>query len=395
MTVPAPRAVRRSARRALPLLLVAALLAPVGVLFQQTWRLTDDDRSLAARERLGVEYLRALAPVTDALVDAQSAAVAGRPTSAAALAGVVEDAATVDARIGAELRSQERWAGLRAKLEALRDRAPADPEAAFTAYGEVTDLLLDLHRKVRESSGLVRDPEPDTAYLQDAAGQALPEAMVAAGRLADLATLAARRPDADRTRTLAELAALRTGALSPAGDLVDDLRAAVDSSESTNLGGTVLTPLDTYQRAVEVLAAASAPSRTGPVDPAPIAGARLTAHSAAEQLQPVILAQLDALLADRIDGLDRERWLAIGAAALGVLLLAVLGGLLLAAARRARRVAAAARRAREADAPPDSPTWPPGAGPAGIPPGEPRPLQPAGRAGDPQTARWGPVDAAR
>ena len=64
----------------------------------------------------------------------------------------------MDARIGDELLSQERWAGLRAKLEALRGRSPADPEAAYTAYGEATDLLLALHRKVRESSGLVRDP---------------------------------------------------------------------------------------------------------------------------------------------------------------------------------------------------------------------------------------------
>src|SRR5690606_25279268 len=112
-----------------------------------------------------------------------------------------------------------------------------------------------------------------------------PEAMVAAGRLTDLATLAAGRPSAEQPRTVADLAALRVAALTPAGALVDDLRAAVDNSESTDLGGTVLTPLDTYQRAVEALAAASAPSRTGVADPGPLAGARLNAHAAAEQLQ--------------------------------------------------------------------------------------------------------------
>ncbi|MEU8299330.1 hypothetical protein AB0C04_18875 [Micromonospora sp. NPDC048909] len=395
MTVPAPRARRRSAGRVLPLLLVVALLAPMSVLFQQTWRLTDDDRSLAVRERLGIEYLQALGPVTAALVDAQSAAVAGRPASGAALTGAVERAATVDARIGPELRSQERWAGLRAKLEALRDRSPTDPEAAFAAYGEVTDLLLDLHRKVRESSGLVRDPEADSFFLQDAAGRELPAAMVAAGRLADLATLATRRDADDRSRTLAELAALRVGALAPAGELVDDLRAAVDSSESTDLGGTVLTPLDTYQRAVEALAAASGPTSTGVIDPAPVAGARLNAHAAAEQLQPVILAELDALLTDRVDGMDRDRWLLIGAAGLAVLLLAVLAGVLLAAARRARRRAVEARRARLADVEPAGPPWPPRPGPGGPPSEEPWPAQVTGQGGDPEAARRGPVDAAR
>ncbi|MEV5692122.1 hypothetical protein [Micromonospora globbae] len=381
MTVPASRVRPRPAGRVLPLLLVVALLAPLGVLFQQAWRLTDDDRSLAERERLGVEYLRALAPVTDALVQAQSAAVAGRPASGAALTDAVAEAAAVDARIGRDLRSQERWAGVRAKLEALGGRAPTDPEAAFTAYAEVTDLLLDLHRKVRESSGLVRDPESDSFYLQDAAGRQLPEAMVAAGRLTDLATLAAGRPSAERPRTVADLAALRVAALTPAGALVDDLRAAVDNSESTDLGGTVLTPLDTYQRAVEALAAASAPSRTGVADPGPLAGARLNAHAAAEQLQPVILAELDALLAARVDRLERDRRLTAAGGALGVLLLLTLGGVLAAAGRRR------ARAVRPEPAAPENGAWPVAS--------EPRPLQPAGRGGDPEAARWGPADAAR
>ena len=160
----------------------------------------------------------------------------------------------MDARIGVELRSQERWAGLRAKLEALRDRSPADAEAAYTAYGEVTDLLLALHRKVRESSGLGRDPGADSFFLQDSVGAELPEAMVAAGRLADLGALASRRPAAERVRTLMELTGLRVAALAPASDVVDNLRAAVDSSESTDLGANVLTPLDAYQRSVEALA---------------------------------------------------------------------------------------------------------------------------------------------
>ncbi|MFG2103198.1 hypothetical protein ACGFJ5_21640 [Micromonospora echinaurantiaca] len=396
MTVPAPRARRRPSApaRLLPPLLVVALLAPVALLFSLTWRHTDDDRALAARERLGVTYLSALAPVTDALVDAQSAAVAGRPVPGEPLTRAVEAAATVDTRIGSELRSQERWAGLRAKLEALRDRPPAEPEAAFAAYSEVTDLLLDLYRKVRESSGLVRDPGSDSFFLQDGAGQELPEAVVATGRLADLTALAARRPAADRLRTATDLAALRVAALTPADDLVTDLRAAVDNTESTDLGTNVLTPLDTYQRAVEALAAASNPAaRTGVVDPTQVAAARLNAQAAATQLQPVILAELDALLAERVDALDQDRRLALGAVGLAVLLLATLGGVLLAAARRARRRAAEMRRARaEAGAAPESDPWRP---PAGSRPDEPRPLQPVGPAGDPVAGQWGSVDAAR
>ncbi|RZU71950.1 hypothetical protein EV384_0284 [Micromonospora kangleipakensis] len=390
MTVPAPRVRRRPSvpGRVLPLLLVAALLAPVGLLFAQTHRLTGDDRDLATRERLGVQYLRALGPVTDALVDAQTAAVTGRPVSRDALTAAVEQATSVDSAVGDELRSHERWSGLRAKLEALPDRGLTDPTAAFAAYGEVTDLLLDLHRKIRDSSGLIRDPQSDSFFLQDGIGRDLPEAMVAAGRLADLTALAAQRPAAERPQTLAELAALRVAALAPATDLVADLRAAVDNSESTDLGANVLTPLDTYQRSVEALAALSAPTGkagSGPTDPAQVAAARLNAQAAAKQLQPVILDQLDALLKERIDRLDRDRLLAVAAAALAGLLVVVLIGVLIGAYLRARWRAADERRARD-----DS-----GALPAWQPPAEPRQLQPvgSGRPGEPE--RWGPFDAAR
>ncbi|WP_410814536.1 hypothetical protein [Micromonospora sp. 067-2] len=392
MTVPAPRARRRPSMvgRLLPLLLIAALLAPVGLLLAQTWQQTGDDRNLATRERLGVQYLRALAPVTDALVNAQSAAVSGRPASSEALTRAVEEAAAVDARIGAELRSQERWAGLRAKLEALRDRSPTDPESAYAAYTEVSDLLLALHRKVRDSSGLVRDPGPDSFFLQDSAGQDLPQAVVAAGRLADMATLAPRRPAAEQARSLLELAGLRVAALAPASDLVDDLRAAVDSSESTDLGASVLTPLDTYQRSVEALAAYSAPARgTGTIDPGQLAATRLNAQAASKQLQPVILSELDALLAERIDELDRDRWWAVGAATAAVLLLGWIGVLLLAAARRARRRATVVATPPSPDPQPAGEAWQPSAGRHG----EHRPLEPVGAA--PESHQWGPFDVAR
>jgi hypothetical protein len=392
MTVPAPRARRRPSTlgRLLPLLLIGALLAPLGLLVTSTWRQITDDRDMAARERLGVQYLGALAAVTDALVEAQSAAVDGRPDARDALNRAVDDAAAVDARIGGELLSQKRWAGVRAKLEALRGRTAADPEAAYTAYVEVSDLLLALHRKVRESSGLVRDPEADSFFLQDSVGQELPEAMVAAGRLRDLGTLVARRPAAEQPRGLLELTGLRVAALGPATDLVDNLRSAVDGSESTDLGANVLTPLDTYQRSVEALAAYSAPGKeTGVVDPVQLSAAALNAHRSARQLQPVILTELDALLAERIDRLDRDRWVTAAAGVVAVLLLGWLAALLIAAARRARRRATlAATHAESPDTPLPRDPWQP-------PSDEPAALQPVGAARAPETAQWGAFDAAR
>ncbi|WP_262282815.1 hypothetical protein [Micromonospora sp. MA102] len=391
MTVPAPRTRRRPSvpGRTVPLLLVLALLAPLGLLFAQTDGHTGDDHDLAARERLGVRYLRALGPVTDALIDAQTTAVAGRPVSRAALTAAVEQAAEVDGAVGDKLRTRERWAGVRAKLEALPERGLADREAALQAYGEVADLLLALHRKVREASGLVRDPRSDSFFVQDAVGADLPAAMVAAGRLADVATLAPDRSAADRPKTVAELAELRVAALGPATDLVDDLRAAVGSSESTDLGPTVLTPLDTYQRSVEALAAFSAPAGAAGPDPVQLGAARRGAQSAATQLRQVILDQLDALLVERLDRLDRDRWLARGALAAAGVLLAVLAGVLLSALRRARRRAAEADREPAEAGPPPVTLHPDPPAFAGN--GELLPV--GGGRGD--SERWRPFDAAR
>uniref|UniRef100_UPI00157E0563 hypothetical protein n=1 Tax=Micromonospora chalcea TaxID=1874 RepID=UPI00157E0563 len=339
MTVPAPRVRRRPAvpGRTLPLLLVLALLVPLGFIFAQAESSAADDHDLASRERLGVRYLRALGPITDALVEAQAIAVAEGAVSRGALTAAIEGVAEVDNAVGDELRTHERWAGLRAKLESLPDRGLGDPEAAFRAYGEASDLLLALYRKVRESSGLIRDPRSDSFFLQDGIGGDLPTATVLAGRLVDLARLAAKRPAAERARTGAELAELRVAALGPATDLVADLRSAVDSSESTDLGANVLTPLDTYQRSLETFSAYSAPGggRTAPgTDQLTQAG--ITAQNAAKQLRTVILDQLDALLKERLDAIDRDRLLGRAAAGIAVALLAGIAALHLAALRRAR-----------------------------------------------------------
>ncbi|MEV6709304.1 hypothetical protein [Micromonospora wenchangensis] len=394
MTVPASR-VRRRPRtpgRLLPLLLATALLLPVAFLVVQGYRLVDTDRELAERERLGVEYLRALGPVTEALVDAQTAAVAGRPVPRDALDRAVEEAAAVDARVGGELRSTERWAGLRAKLEGLPSRSLTDPETAFTAYGEVTDLLLALHGKIRETSGLIRDPGSDSYFLQDGVGEEMPEATVAAGRLVDLAVLAQRRPAADQARTVGELATLRFAALQPAGDLVNDLQTVVDTSESADIGADVLTPFDKYQRAVEALGALSQPrGRTQELDVAKLAAARTQAQTAARELQPVLLDEIDRLLRQRIDQLDRDALLILAAGGVAGLLLVALGASGWLTRRRGDRPTGRDTPAVEpADATGPAP-WDPPTPPGRLPTGPV--LQPAGLGTEPD--RWRPFDAAR
>jgi len=320
-------------------LLVFALLIPVGVLFGQAWQGQSDRLSFAAKERHGIEYLTTLGQVTTALTDAQSAAVAGRAVDRAAVARAVDATTSVDNRLGEDLRTSERWSGLRVKIEALSSVPPGDKTRVYEAYGEATDLLLALYGKVRENSQLIRDPDADTYFLQDGAAEELPESVVAAGKFADLVALAAARPAAERTSAIADLTVAQGSVLDPAADLADDLQSAVDSSESRTLGGSLLSRLDRFRRSMEGLAA-SAGTLDGqsPLPPADrVNTARIEVQTAASELSNAILAELDVLIADRQSGIGTGRILSVVALAVTVLGCAVPTLLALRKRRRRRR----------------------------------------------------------
>jgi hypothetical protein len=305
-------------------LLALALLVPAGVLFTQLWSSVGDRLEFARLERRGLEYLNSLGQLTIALTDAQSAAVAGKPFPRDAITRAVEAVGGVDARIGDELRTHERWSGLRAKVEALASLGIGDPGTAFTTYGEATDLLLALYEEVRDNSQLIREQEADAYYLQDGAAQELPEAVVAAGRFADLAIIANGRPKADAASTAANLLNARDAVTSPADDLAGDLQDAVDGTSSRSLSGNLLSRLDRFRRAMETLTATTVPvdGRTA-VDASALQNVRNEVQTAASELATTILAELDGLIGARIDDLERQRLLAAGTLVLAGLLAAV------------------------------------------------------------------------
>ncbi|MFB9239826.1 hypothetical protein ACFFWC_30605 [Plantactinospora siamensis] len=410
----------------LPLVLAIALLLPVAVLFTQVWRDVDGDRTTAARERDGVAYLQALWPLTSALADAQSAVVTGRQVARESLDRAVGQANSADDRWGEALRTRDRWATIRTKIDALPQRPGGSVPETVSAYQEVTDLLLALYGKVQDSSGMARDPEEDSAMLQDVSARDLPAALISAGRLADAVQLAAARPAAEQLSAVTELTAAGLATFQPANDAVTDLQAAIDSTENTNLGGNLLSRLDAYQRAMGGLAGATTlpglpgaaatgqtrGARVALPDAAKVATARETAQRAAADLGTIVLAELDSLIRDRADHTGGRRWLALGAAALAVLLVAaVVTAAVLAARRRAarERIAAVAAAAglvdpapREEDRPVAGgpPTGLPGADqrrwepldwvePVPVGPGSNAHPAPAAAVRDNQPARWG------
>jgi hypothetical protein len=406
MTVPAQRSRQwpNAPGSVLRLLLTVVMLLPITVLFMQLQRSVDDRQRAATLEQHGVEYVRSLTVVTGALADAQSAAVIGRPVPRDALARAVEDAAAVDTRLGAELQTHERWAGVRAKIEALPDRGPTDAEGVYSVYTETSDLLGQLLNKVRETSGLVSDQQTDSFYLQDGATQELPAALVATGQLADLAVLGAARPSTERLRTVADLTGGHLNLDSPAGDLIADLQAAVDSTNSPSLGANLLKQLDTYQRAVQGLT--SLVHTTSANDLTQIAAARATLHTATVELSTSILNELAALINGRIDGLARTQQIAIGGYVLALVLLLAMATLTVRGTRRRQPIPPTP--AAPSGPPPAAASKEPGrwdelaewsaAGspspPAALSAGTSRPVAPVGVSSD-NPPHWGRSDAAR
>jgi hypothetical protein len=348
-------------------LLALVLVVPVAVLFAMVWQSVDDQADFANLERDGVRYIQALVPLEIALTNAESAAVGGNPVAGEPLARAVDAVTTVDRELGSSLRTQDRWAGLRAKIEAL----PTSGSGAtvIAAYSGVNDLLLALIDKVRNNSKLIRDPDADSYYLGDGAAQELPEGIIAAAGYTDLLVSTAGQSADDRAKALVDINSARSDLVSNAHDLSDDVRLAVEGTGSRSLGSALLNKLDRFNRSIDNLVPLMSPvlSGSGTVDVAQVVRARGEMQAAAADLSAALLAQIDLALRDRLSSLSQRRLIAIGTLALSVVLALVPVALGLAARRRTPAAP---------PAPPTRPAAPAPAHQAGPPPREPAPREP-------------------
>ncbi|HEY8471772.1 MAG TPA: hypothetical protein VIL37_03950 [Natronosporangium sp.] len=318
-------------RRVLAALLAIAVLVPLGVLFLDHSRHLSERRSAVTEERHGIEYLLALGQLTVALTDAKSATVNGEPIAQEAMDRAIAGVAEVDDRFGDELRVRERWARLRDAIELANSTDHPDPRAAYAAYGEVTTLLLGLFDRVRENSGLVREPDQDSHHLQDAAGGRLPETMIAAGQLVDLVNIAAAEQAGPQATT--EILIALDAVTRPGDALVAGIQAALDSTESRSLSSSVLGVYDRFLRAKDgLLLTVPADGDPAAADLQLLGAIRTELHAAGDDLFQVLLTELDTLVAARGGELARSQWTTVGATLVGVLLalglaaLSLLGG---------------------------------------------------------------------
>ena len=313
---------RTRLRSALAAILTVLVLVPTAVLFGRVWTDVSGRKDSVELEKQGVEYLTALAPLVSALAESQSTAIQGVSAPPDTLAAAVSRVAAVDARLGDDLKTKDRWADLQENIGKLPKVTGA--LNVFEAHVEVTDLTLELYNAVRRNAELNRDPDSDMANLQQAVAVDMPETVVRVNRMGDLANLLQAAGAANRGELTVRFGQEVLASQDAVDELTDSLQAAVDDTKSQTLSGSLVTSLDSFRRGVESMTRGANPGRAPNV--ATMSTAQSTLQTALSNLSGITLKEMERLLDDRTDSLNyrRNEALVMGLLALLLVLAAVL-----------------------------------------------------------------------
>ncbi|WP_240669771.1 hypothetical protein [Actinoplanes solisilvae] len=314
------------------------MLVPTAVLFGRVWTDNSDKRGSTEMEKKGVEYITALTPLVNALAESQSTGIQGVSKPPPTLAPAVAQVSAVDAKLGAELRTQDRWADLKSKISKLPKVTGS--VNILNAHVEVTDLTLALYAAVRRNAELNRDPDGDISNLQQAVAIDMPTTVVRVNRMGDYANLLQGLPAASRGQVQAQFGHEVIAVQDSVKQLTENLQAAVDDTKSQTLSGSLVNSLDSFRRGVESMSRGANPG--GTPNAATMSTAQSTLQTALNSLSGTTLKETDRLLDDRLSSLNYRRTEAVIMGALALLL--VLGALLWPSFNRRRETEASPER---------------------------------------------------
>jgi hypothetical protein len=315
---------RRGPRVVVALGLVLAVGGLFGALVVQLRAANDADLRFVAAERQGVTYLRPLTRLIAELTNARSTAVRGLPADNNALNAAVAAVADVDQSNGAALRTGQRWADLRADIDAVMASTPTG-RAALDRFGDLMVQATELGRTVGDTSNLILDPEADTFYLMYSVLLQMPTVLTATGLAADVNHLAATGKTVPPGRVdnadLIEIAVARQQVAVATEAIGIGLRKSMDATTSAALAASLTEPLDAFRTAVDRTAAPAALRQAAePTDSAALFAATAQVREAALPLVAAVLSGLDGLLTAREDRLYALQLQALATTGAGVVL---------------------------------------------------------------------------
>jgi methyl-accepting chemotaxis protein len=298
------------------LIIALAFLVPLTWLAWSFYSTQNANIDFSAKERLGVEYNRAVFPVLRAAQDLRRDAVTQATTgqapptladSQARLKAAQDQLAAVEQKLGAELGTGKVYADMRTAASAAM-AATGAPAAVFQAHVAHVQAVLAVLFQATDGSNLTLDPDIDSYYLMDAAFFRMPEITEAVGL----------------TRGLGNKV-LRAGAMEPeerklflqqsafARYLFSALNAGLPKSYAANTELVGKVRADEAQRATESFLLLSEKTFDKSIDaPAPDVATAFVAQAnqvldAQYQLADRLMTELDALLVKRIDGMTSKR----------------------------------------------------------------------------------------
>jgi len=300
---------RSTSRRAARVLVLSACTLAVAGLFaavvRQSWAMNSAAAGIVRVESQGAAILHGMTTLVGELVEAQSAAVRGEKVDGESIRKAVAEIEEEDGEYGPVLQTHQRLTDLSAAVESALARADTG-HAAYETYSGLVTLAVDMIHQVGDVSHLIHDPDIDSFYLMDAAIIRLPDAIVLAGRAADLVALAAgnelRGEDAVRA------AVARFGVSAAAEQVSNGLRKSVDFTASPDLSSHIAERLDAFRAAADAFAPPTMLAQLADtVDPKVLAANARRVYATANPLAHRLLGELQTLLDKRTARLQGER----------------------------------------------------------------------------------------
>jgi hypothetical protein len=274
-----------------------AVIGLVGGIVRQSAGVNSTAADLVTLEGDGAETLHPMVTLLADLVQAQSNAVRGEPVDESVLNKALNQVSGASGGYAETLHTQQALGDLGTQIRSALARKETG-RAAFDTYSGLVTLAAAMMRNTADSSHLIHDPELDSYFVMDAAITRLPDAMIFAGRAADLVTLAGGHQLEGEDAVRAAVA--RFDVSNAAEQASAGLNQSVDFTTRSSLGTNIADRLDTFMAAAAAFAPPTMLAAQLPdTDAATLAANARKVYAAALPLTHLLLAELQALLAQR------------------------------------------------------------------------------------------------
>jgi methyl-accepting chemotaxis protein len=300
-------------------LICSMFLVPIAWLAWSYFSNISAQFDFSAKERVGVQYNRAVLPVFAAAQELRRAATAGESMEAAqaALKVAQDRLASTDKVLGPTLDVAKAYSAVGTAFAAS---AQGGADTAFKSHTDHLVAIQTLLGLATDASNLTLDPDIDSYYLMDAVFFRLPDIAENTAKLASLGQtlLKAGAAEPAQLRSLVEIATLAQFQL---GNMQDGLQKAqaYNASLAARLQAT---------EAMEASAAVVSLVRKGlieaqdfsPASQSALVAAAAKASQAQTALDARLLDALDDLVVARIDSMQNQRIQAAVVLTVGLLL---------------------------------------------------------------------------